>query len=296
LTNRIVIDDVRPSLFECLLVALYTDELPPTASTAPEDLLEMLNLCRRFTIPTTISTDVMSKVKSQVKWGVNVITVIAKAYEMDLPDVIDMCLTKVTHSLPCVKAEFMHSHASSEGMCVVFVAKARMAVVRHIRAIMKGVRLPQLEVSTIPHNVQRQRAESYTTDQTGQYYFFCDPYQPNIDVSKSSDIKSAYAKVEGKFAMFNELGDVLTAELDASMEQLLSAADDLNVPAVNMQRKVPVHQSESCLDPVWRGIHRILHSCRGSLFAVQTRLKAPQSATDWWDDLANGGLNFPATT
>mmetsp|Transcript_9748 Transcript_9748/g.20176 ORF Transcript_9748/g.20176 Transcript_9748/m.20176 type:complete len:341 (-) Transcript_9748:75-1097(-) len=281
LTNRIVIDDVKTSPFEHLIVALYTDKLPPAAGTKPEDLLDMLSLCERFIMPRTISDTILCALRQQAKWGVNVLTLIAKADELDLPEAIDICLATVTHDLQCVRSELAPFQAarrleSSAGVGVVHVAKARMAVARRVNALMQGATLPPLRVQTTSYPLYRER-QVRSSDQCSQSSR--QAYAEQAALCTTSDIEREYAKIKEDVARFNELRSMIFAELDSSIEQLLSAESDGKISAANIPREARCKQPEPCCSPFWLCL-------KGITEAVRDPMRKSRREALWWDTLA----------
>lgn len=251
LTHRIVIDDIQPALFEILVAALYTDELPQSPCLRPEELLDMLSLCRRFLFPDTISLAVLSALASQVQWGKNTLLITAKAYELGLTKAIDVCLNMVTHNLRHAQAEFGSMAAAfppvgTVGVGAIPLARARMALAQRLSALIYNARLPRMNLEATVCSIQREVRDDRGIRRVWVPVEMCDP----------ADVEKKYREVEQNYAYLNDLRDLLFDEMHTSMQALLSDGVDFKAVAEKRQRDVFLRLPRLCSAPIWGLVRR----------------------------------------
>mmetsp|Transcript_101371 Transcript_101371/g.269526 ORF Transcript_101371/g.269526 Transcript_101371/m.269526 type:complete len:295 (-) Transcript_101371:127-1011(-) len=161
LTQRIAISDVSPKSFQALIETLYTDELPDRVLDSREDLIEMRALCRRFLFPEAVTGQVLQALVEIACWGENVVSLLADAYERDLPDVVELCLSKIALpqvSMATLQVEFGRSSPSGSpsefAPTLQSVAMARTAVAQKVAVELGRTPMPEL------HHVSSYRSHS----------------------------------------------------------------------------------------------------------------------------------------
>mmetsp|Transcript_65246 Transcript_65246/g.142089 ORF Transcript_65246/g.142089 Transcript_65246/m.142089 type:complete len:275 (+) Transcript_65246:78-902(+) len=149
-TRKIIIPDVEPDHLRPLVESLYTDAKPHGAE--PEDLLEMLSLCRRFIFPEVIATRILRSFSKKVEWGRNTSLMVAEAYRLDLPRAVEQCVKKVRYDPEKAYREFQALRGDKPKADSICLAKARMAVAETLMGLVQDRQVPFL-------GVQRQHYE-----------------------------------------------------------------------------------------------------------------------------------------
>eukprot|EP00928_Gymnodinium_smaydae_P083235 TRINITY_DN66476_c0_g1_i1.p1 TRINITY_DN66476_c0_g1~~TRINITY_DN66476_c0_g1_i1.p1 ORF type:complete len:289 (-),score=55.65 TRINITY_DN66476_c0_g1_i1:276-1100(-) len=144
-TRRIVLEDVDPQLLSYLISILYTDAWPAAAGEELDAFshVEMLVLSRRFLLPASVSSLTLEALPPKVVLGENMLRVLARALELELPEVVELCLKTDDwkHSFrtwsPAVlqdtlKAEY--SSLANENICPHCAIQARDALLSALAA------------------------------------------------------------------------------------------------------------------------------------------------------------------
>jgi len=228
LSKTIMLEDVDPHLASILIKALYTDSLPNPPGATSLNVLEMLALCRRFMFPSIISSGLMSIAEKRLVLGENALTLLAKAYDLDLLDAVDRLLSTIrleNININVVQRELVGSNADRDGIGIVTsTVKARLALCKRLTCLLKGITLPPGKFASSKHLV-------IATREVAQRNPFGDIIQGHQEeVQECATLYTQEAVDRGQsslahdFAKYRDLFVFLGDEMHASSQVLLALA------------------------------------------------------------------------
>mmetsp|Transcript_101048 Transcript_101048/g.324557 ORF Transcript_101048/g.324557 Transcript_101048/m.324557 type:complete len:179 (+) Transcript_101048:355-891(+) len=166
----------------------------------------MLALCRRFMFPSIISSCLMSIVEKRLVLGENAMSLLAKAYDLDLLDAVDNLLSTIrleNININVVQRELVGSNVDRDDIgAVTSTVKARLALCKRLTFLLKGITLPPGKYASSKHQEVQECATLYTQEAVdrGQSYLARD------------------------FAKYRDLFVFLCDEMHASSQVLLASA------------------------------------------------------------------------
>jgi len=228
LSKTIVLEDVNPHLASILIKALYTDSLPNPPGVTSLNVLEMLSLCRRFMFPSVISSGLMSIAEKRLVLGENALTLLAKAYDLDLLDAVDRLLSTIrleNININVVQRELVGSNADRDGIGIVTsTVKARLALCKRLTCLLRGITLQPGKFASSKHRVTATREVAQRNPFGDIIQGHQEEVQECATLYTQEAVDRGQSSLAQVFAKYRDLFVFLGDEMHASSQVLLASA------------------------------------------------------------------------